>query len=71
MPFEGIDFRGSDIGFELMDDAESCQSTCTSDANCQFYTYVTTDFKNPIFRYIQFVTGMQNVVWASLNSKWL
>lgn len=62
MPFEGIDFRGSDIGFELMDDAESCQSTCTSDANCQFYTYVTTDFKNPILWYIQFVTGMQNVV---------
>lgn len=46
LAYEGVDFRGSDIGFQLMDDAESCQRTCTSDANCQFYTYVNQDFTN-------------------------
>lgn len=59
MPYEGVDFRGSDIGFELMDDAESCQRNCTLDANCQFYTYVNDEFFNPVYRYI-FYTCMQN-----------
>lgn len=55
VPYEGVDFRGSDIGFELMDDAESCQKTCTLDANCQFYTYVNDEFFNPVYRYIFFI----------------
>ncbi|XP_054911987.1 plasma kallikrein-like [Poeciliopsis prolifica] len=38
--YEGVDFRGSDIRFELMDTAELCQSKCDEDPNCQFYTYV-------------------------------
>ncbi|XP_054619410.1 coagulation factor XI-like [Dunckerocampus dactyliophorus] len=41
---EGVDFQGSDIRFELMDDAETCQKTCTADQNCQFYTYVNDGF---------------------------
>nr|XP_046274228.1 coagulation factor XI-like [Scatophagus argus] len=41
---EGVDFRGSDIRYEMMDDAETCQRTCTEDASCQFYTYVTENF---------------------------
>ncbi|XP_074543408.1 coagulation factor XI-like [Halichoeres trimaculatus] len=49
VPLEGVDFLGSDIRFELMDDAETCQKTCTEDANCQFYTYVTSDFHDTSF----------------------
>lgn len=60
VPYEGVDFRGSDIGFDLMDDAESCQKTCTLDANCQFYTYVSNEFLNPDYRYI-FCTCMQTI----------
>ncbi|XP_077446918.1 coagulation factor XI-like isoform X2 [Stigmatopora argus] len=43
-PLEGIDFYGSDIRFELMDDAETCQKTCTLDQHCQFYTYLNQNF---------------------------
>ncbi|XP_008285822.1 coagulation factor XI-like [Stegastes partitus] len=46
---EGVDFRGSDIRFELMDNAEECQRTCTDDPNCQFYTYVTKNFRDRNF----------------------
>lgn len=60
VPYEGVDFRGSDIGFELMDDAESCQKSCTLDANCQFYTYVNNEFFNPDYWYI-FYTCMQTI----------
>ncbi|XP_077364249.1 coagulation factor XI-like isoform X1 [Festucalex cinctus] len=37
---DGIDFYGSDIRFELTDDAETCQRKCSNDHNCQFYTYI-------------------------------
>ncbi|XP_076610671.1 coagulation factor XI-like [Chaetodon auriga] len=45
-----VDFRGSDIRFELMDDADTCQRTCTEDASCQFYTYVKDNFFDPDYR---------------------
>lgn len=44
-----IDFRGSDIKFDLMDDPDMCQQTCTEDINCQFYTYVKEDFYDNSF----------------------
>ncbi|XP_037330862.2 coagulation factor XI-like [Pungitius pungitius] len=47
---EGVDFRGSDIRFEVTDDAASCQRTCNEDANCQFYTYVKPDFPETSIR---------------------
>ncbi|XP_041812062.1 coagulation factor XI-like isoform X2 [Chelmon rostratus] len=47
---EDIDFRGSDIRFELMDDADTCQRTCTEDASCQFYTYAKENFFDPVYR---------------------
>ncbi|XP_033980594.1 coagulation factor XI-like isoform X2 [Trematomus bernacchii] len=47
---DGVDLRGSDICFELMDDADSCQRNCTEDPLCQFYTYVTEAFHNRDFR---------------------
>ncbi|KAM3597120.1 uncharacterized protein V6R79_026379 [Siganus canaliculatus] len=46
---EGVDFRGSDIRFELMDDPETCQRTCTEDVNCQFYTYVNENFSDSTY----------------------
>lgn len=59
--YEGVGFRGSDIGFELMDDAESCQRACTNDVNCQFYSYASDEYSDPEFRYILF-SGMQTVI---------
>ncbi|XP_078123413.1 coagulation factor XI-like [Sander vitreus] len=47
---ENVDFSGSDIRFELMDDADTCQRTCTQDAYCQFYTYTNDNFGDPIYR---------------------
>ncbi|XP_044027260.1 plasma kallikrein-like [Siniperca chuatsi] len=46
---EGIDFRGSDIRFELMDDANACERTCTEDPNCQFYSYVGERFSDRFY----------------------
>ncbi|XP_034561243.1 coagulation factor XI-like [Notolabrus celidotus] len=46
VPLDGIDFRSSVIRYVLMDDAETCQRTCTEDVNCQFYTYVHSSFHN-------------------------
>ncbi|XP_074469213.1 plasma kallikrein-like [Sebastes fasciatus] len=43
---EGVDLRGSDIRFELMDDADACQRTCTGETNCQFYTYVNETYSD-------------------------
>uniref|UniRef100_A0A3Q2YLY3 Coagulation factor XI-like n=1 Tax=Hippocampus comes TaxID=109280 RepID=A0A3Q2YLY3_HIPCM len=47
---EGVDFQGSDIRFELLDDAETCQKTCSIDQNCQFYTYVDDSFHDSAYR---------------------
>uniref|UniRef100_A0A8C9Y226 Apple domain-containing protein n=1 Tax=Sander lucioperca TaxID=283035 RepID=A0A8C9Y226_SANLU len=49
--YENVDFPTSDIRFELMDDADTCQRTCTQDAFCQFYTYANDNFNDPIYRY--------------------
>uniref|UniRef100_A0A8C8DNE1 Apple domain-containing protein n=1 Tax=Oryzias sinensis TaxID=183150 RepID=A0A8C8DNE1_9TELE len=38
--YEGIDFPGSEIRFELKDNADQCQRLCSGDPTCQFYTYV-------------------------------
>ncbi|XP_062292276.1 coagulation factor XI-like isoform X1 [Scomber scombrus] len=46
---EGIDFRGSDMRFELADDPEECQKKCTQEPNCQFYTYVNRNFRDKTF----------------------
>lgn len=71
--YEGVAFRYSDIGFKLMDDPDTCQRTCTEDANCQFYTYVKKDFSNPVYRYSIFYACMQtrmnaNIVHLTSNS---
>ncbi|XP_077446913.1 coagulation factor XI-like isoform X1 [Stigmatopora argus] len=50
-PLEGVDFQGSDIRSELMDDAETCQKTCTIDQHCQFYTYVNQNFESASYRH--------------------
>ncbi|KAM6899461.1 coagulation factor XI-like [Xenentodon cancila] len=47
--YEGIDFKGSDIRFELTDDADVCQKTCTEDPVCQFYAYVDEQFSDRIY----------------------
>uniref|UniRef100_A0A671U0U1 Apple domain-containing protein n=1 Tax=Sparus aurata TaxID=8175 RepID=A0A671U0U1_SPAAU len=47
---EDVDFGGSDIRYVLLDDADTCQRTCTEDALCQFYSYVTAKFADPAYR---------------------
>ncbi|XP_026205962.1 plasma kallikrein-like [Anabas testudineus] len=47
---EGVDFQGSDIRNEPMDNADTCQRTCTADPNCQFYTFTTNNFAFQDFR---------------------
>uniref|UniRef100_A0A671U235 Apple domain-containing protein n=1 Tax=Sparus aurata TaxID=8175 RepID=A0A671U235_SPAAU len=47
---ENVDFGGSDIRYVLLDDADTCQRTCTEDALCQFYSYVTAQFTDPAYR---------------------
>ncbi|XP_029023387.1 coagulation factor XI-like [Betta splendens] len=47
---EGVDFQGSDLRNEPMDDADTCQRTCTADPNCLFYTFTTDAFDLPDFR---------------------
>ncbi|KAF3707637.1 Coagulation factor XI [Channa argus] len=52
---EGVDFLGSDVRPEPMDDADTCQKTCTEDRNCQFYTFTTETFPFQDFRNICFL----------------
>uniref|UniRef100_A0A1A8HP15 Apple domain-containing protein n=1 Tax=Nothobranchius kuhntae TaxID=321403 RepID=A0A1A8HP15_NOTKU len=47
---EGVDFRGSDIRNEQLDNAGACQAKCTEDLSCQFYTYLTDNFSDAAFR---------------------
>ncbi|XP_029299175.1 coagulation factor XI-like isoform X2 [Cottoperca gobio] len=37
---KGVEFPGSDIRFELVDDADICQRKCNEDPTCQFYSYI-------------------------------
>lgn len=46
--YQGKDFQASDMKFVLLDDVESCQRACDEDHNCLFYTYATTDYKDPV-----------------------
>ncbi|KAK9527261.1 hypothetical protein VZT92_015913 [Zoarces viviparus] len=48
--YEGVDFEGDDIRFELMDDADTCQRTCNADPTCQFYAYSKTNFFDSEYR---------------------
>uniref|UniRef100_A0A3Q3KJG2 Apple domain-containing protein n=2 Tax=Monopterus albus TaxID=43700 RepID=A0A3Q3KJG2_MONAL len=45
--YESVDFTSSDIRFELMDDADTCQRTCSADPKCLFYTYVKETCSDP------------------------
>ncbi|CAN9503807.1 unnamed protein product [Ophioblennius macclurei] len=42
--FRDMDMPGSDMRFEMVDDAETCHKICYEDPYCQFYTYATVDF---------------------------
>ncbi|XP_061520931.1 coagulation factor XI-like [Phycodurus eques] len=58
---DGVNFQGSDMLFELVDDEIICQKTCSIDHNCQFYTYVNENFEDSdIWRhcYLKRVTTM-------------
>ncbi|XP_026156339.1 coagulation factor XI-like [Mastacembelus armatus] len=48
--YDGVDFSGSDIRDEMMDDADTCQRTCTADPKCLFYTYVNDKFISAEYR---------------------
>ncbi|XP_031179014.1 plasma kallikrein-like isoform X1 [Sander lucioperca] len=47
--YENVAFPTSVIRSEPMDEADTCQRTCTQDAFCQFYTYTNDNFNDPKF----------------------
>ncbi|XP_037549560.1 coagulation factor XI [Nematolebias whitei] len=49
LTYEEVDFKGSDIRFELTDDADACQRKCTETPVCQFYTYINENFSDQAF----------------------
>ncbi|CAF99456.1 unnamed protein product [Tetraodon nigroviridis] len=48
-PYPGVDFRGVDIRYTLVDNAEACQQACNDEDKCQFYTYVKENFRDPAY----------------------
>ncbi|XP_014905718.1 coagulation factor XI-like [Poecilia latipinna] len=65
--YKGVDFPYSDIRYFSLNDAESCENACTSDPNCQFYSFVTTSRLCYLKRVITMpappkVTNLANVV---------
>ncbi|XP_051519860.1 coagulation factor XI-like [Myxocyprinus asiaticus] len=49
--YENVDFAGSDYDRSQANTFEECQSACTNDLRCQFYTFVTSVFTvNPQLR---------------------
>lgn len=50
-PANGVDFKGVDIRYSMLDNAEACQNTCNEDDQCQFYTYITENFHSLPYRY--------------------
>ncbi|XP_031442064.1 plasma kallikrein-like isoform X2 [Clupea harengus] len=48
--YENTDFPGFDIRYVKLDDPDSCETLCTADPHCQFYTYVFTSFYEPDYR---------------------
>ncbi|XP_043994635.1 coagulation factor XI-like [Gambusia affinis] len=65
--YEGIDFPYSDLRYFSLNNAESCESACTSDPNCQFYSYITSSHLCYLKRVITMpappkVTNQANVV---------
>ncbi|XP_062302100.1 coagulation factor XI-like isoform X3 [Osmerus eperlanus] len=48
--YDGVDFLGSDKKFVLLDDKESCRQACNEDPACQFYTYLSSSFNDPVHR---------------------
>ncbi|XP_032425048.1 coagulation factor XI-like [Xiphophorus hellerii] len=40
--YKGVDFPNSDIRSFPLNNVELCENACTSDPNCQFYSYVTS-----------------------------
>ncbi|TDH04400.1 hypothetical protein EPR50_G00151060 [Perca flavescens] len=47
--YENVAFPTSVIRSEPMDDADTCQRTCTQDPYCQFYSYTNDNFDDPKF----------------------
>ncbi|XP_058853287.1 plasma kallikrein-like isoform X1 [Acipenser ruthenus] len=48
--FMGVDFPGVDYKFLYTDSHSDCQTACTTDPDCQFFTYLTDTFDNPEYR---------------------
>ncbi|XP_051948416.1 coagulation factor XI-like [Xyrauchen texanus] len=49
--YKNVDFPGSDYHNINSNKYEECQSACTSDPHCQFYTFITPEFSAyPLFR---------------------
>ncbi|KAJ8334662.1 hypothetical protein SKAU_G00403010 [Synaphobranchus kaupii] len=48
--YKDVDFTGADYTTLFTADYEDCQSTCTKDPDCQFFSFLNQDFPIPKFR---------------------
>ena len=61
--YDGVDFWGNDKKFVLLDDKESCRQVCNEDPACQFYTYLSSSFNDPVYRFVLIETqDMHNLM---------
>ena len=53
--YENTGFPGFDIRYVKLDNPDSCETLCTADPHCQFYTYVFTSFYEPDYRSVSVI----------------
>ncbi|XP_072920642.1 uncharacterized protein [Hemitrygon akajei] len=69
----GLDFPGDDFRQFVVDDEHSCQTECTEEPDCQYFTFVNGLYRNARQRYICYlkkskqgtpsrITALENVV---------
>ncbi|KAJ8387490.1 hypothetical protein AAFF_G00155910 [Aldrovandia affinis] len=48
--YENVDFTGADYTFLFTANYKDCQTACTKDSSCQFFTFLNQDFPMPKYR---------------------
>ncbi|XP_010618084.1 plasma kallikrein isoform X2 [Fukomys damarensis] len=48
--YEGIDMRGANFNVSKVKSVEECQTLCTNNIHCQFFTFATQTFHNAEYR---------------------
>nr|XP_015204206.1 PREDICTED: coagulation factor XI-like [Lepisosteus oculatus] len=59
--YRDVDFPGADYRFLFTDNYEDCQSACTDDPYCQFFTYLNDTYANAAIRQKCFLKYSRNI----------